>query len=186
MAGSYFAQRKARYEARRNSRTLVFWHSLWVVQRPEKGFANTQRTSAPHHCKRTMSSLFKQYTDDTLLDRIRLDFNRAGDWLSAPTQDVCRSTRNHDGGCAGICWCHNDCTMSAYPSYDSITYCHQGALGNLQSFEQSHVWFRSKGSVDIKLTFSALARLSFYTREVKLFGKHLWFRFSIESYWCSL
>ncbi|KAH9211348.1 glycosyl hydrolases family 18-domain-containing protein, partial [Leptodontidium sp. 2 PMI_412] len=45
-----------------------------------------------------------------------------------------------------------------------------GTLGNLQSFFQSHVWFRSKGNIDVELKFSALARMSFHTGEVELFG----------------
>ncbi|KAG4436704.1 hypothetical protein IFR05_007818 [Cadophora sp. M221] len=45
-----------------------------------------------------------------------------------------------------------------------------GTLSNLRSFDQSHVWFRSKGRVDASLVFEAFAKLSFHTGQVELFG----------------
>jgi len=46
----------------------------------------------------------------------------------------------------------------------------QGTLGNLESFSESHVFFRSFGNVDASFVMSALAQLTFTTGQVELFG----------------
>lgn len=45
-------------------------------------------------------------------------------------------------------------------------------LGNLKSFLQSIVWFRSEGSVKAALKFEAFGKVSFHTGDIELFGAH--------------
>ncbi|ORY04392.1 hypothetical protein BCR34DRAFT_572769 [Clohesyomyces aquaticus] len=47
-----------------------------------------------------------------------------------------------------------------------------GTLGNLQSFNESSAWFRTKGRVDASLHFRAKGDLSFHTGQLELFGAH--------------
>ncbi|KAF5852879.1 hypothetical protein GGP41_008338 [Bipolaris sorokiniana] len=47
-----------------------------------------------------------------------------------------------------------------------------GTLGDLKSFEESSVWFRTNGRVDASLNFNAKGALSFHTGQVELFGAH--------------
>lgn len=47
-----------------------------------------------------------------------------------------------------------------------------GTLGDLKSFEESSVWFRTNGRVDASLHFQAKGALSFHTGQVELFGAH--------------
>jgi hypothetical protein len=49
----------------------------------------------------------------------------------------------------------------------------QGNLGDLQSFDQSSAWFRTRGRIDASLHFRAKGELSFHTGEVELFGECL-------------
>ena len=46
----------------------------------------------------------------------------------------------------------------------------QGNLGDLSSFQESHLLFRNKGSITSTLNMEALAQLSFSTGDTELFG----------------
>lgn len=46
----------------------------------------------------------------------------------------------------------------------------KGTLGNLESFAESHVFFRSFGNVDASFVMNSLAQLTFTTGPVELFG----------------